>query len=196
MANLRKTSGIYKIINLVNKKFYIGSTNNLYKRKNEHFGQLKRGCHCNSYLQKSFNKYKEENFKFKIIANCKNENLLRFEQFFIDKLEPDYNICKVAGTVQGRKASAKTLELKRIIMTGKIHKEESKFSMSFSKIGKYGNVMQYDKNMNLIKEWYIPITNIAKELNINRRAISTCLKNKSKSSGGYIWKFKNDITNE
>lgn len=30
--SLRGVSGVYRIRNLINNKFYIGSTNNLYKR--------------------------------------------------------------------------------------------------------------------------------------------------------------------
>lgn len=44
--------------------------------------------------------------------------------------------------------------------------------------------------MNFIKEW-----NGQKEasikLNINQPAISNCLTNRSKTAGGYIWKYKN-----
>ena len=63
-------SGIYKITNKVNGKFYIGSANNLKRRKWEHFCNLKHNKHCNKKLQYSYNKYSKENFKFEILSNC------------------------------------------------------------------------------------------------------------------------------
>lgn len=51
-------------------------------------------------------------------------------------------------------------------------------------------VMQYDKQGNFIKEW-----NSAKEAeryyNMSNNCINSCLKEKTKTSGGYIWKYKN-----
>lgn len=42
--------GIYKIINLINGKVYIGQTINYTKRKSRHFLLLKKGIHHNEYL--------------------------------------------------------------------------------------------------------------------------------------------------
>jgi hypothetical protein len=50
-------------------------------------------------------------------------------------------------------------------------------------------INQYDLEGNIIKEW-LSIKQASKELNINRFAISNCLNNKQKTSGGFIWKYK------
>lgn len=57
---------IYKIENLVNNKKYIGLTNNIKRRRARHFTDLRRNKHDNSFLQKEFNIYGEENFSFTI----------------------------------------------------------------------------------------------------------------------------------
>ncbi len=57
---------IYKIENLKNNKKYIGLTNNIIRRKIRHFTDLRRNKHDNSFLQKEFNIYGEENFSFNI----------------------------------------------------------------------------------------------------------------------------------
>ena len=59
--------GIYKITNLINLKVYIGQSDRLNDRKREHFYRLKRNEHNNEHLQKSYDKYGEENFIFEII---------------------------------------------------------------------------------------------------------------------------------
>lgn len=92
---------IYKITNKVNDKFYIGSAFNLNKRLNKHRHHLRNNTHVNLYLQNSWNKYGEDNFIVEVLENCKKEELLSREQYFIDALSPDYNICKKAGNVSG-----------------------------------------------------------------------------------------------
>ena len=62
--------GIYKITNTVNGKIYIGSAVDLSRRKRDHFWSLRKGTHCNAYLQKSFNKYGENNFSFEVLSTC------------------------------------------------------------------------------------------------------------------------------
>lgn len=57
---------IYKIENLKNNKKYIGLTNNIIRRKTRHFTDLRRNKHDNSFLQKEFNIYGENNFSFNI----------------------------------------------------------------------------------------------------------------------------------
>lgn len=58
---------IYKIENLQNHKIYIGLTNNIARRRSRHFTDLRCNRHDNSYLQKEFNIYGEENFSFEEI---------------------------------------------------------------------------------------------------------------------------------
>ncbi len=59
--------GIYKIINVVNNKFYVGSAVDFKKRKRRHWWRLHRGDHANKHLQASWNKYGEQAFTFVIV---------------------------------------------------------------------------------------------------------------------------------
>lgn len=58
---------IYKIENIKNHKKYIGLTNNIARRRNRHFTDLKCNRHDNSFLQKEYNIYGKENFSFEVI---------------------------------------------------------------------------------------------------------------------------------
>lgn len=53
---------IYKIVNKVTKEKYVGQTTNFSRRIQEHKKKLKENRHPNFKLQKSWNKYGEENF--------------------------------------------------------------------------------------------------------------------------------------
>jgi len=105
------TSGIYKIVNKVNDKLYVGSAINIKKRWRLHKFHLNKVNHENHYLQNAWNKYKEENFQFVIIEEIKyptKEILLEREQFYLDSTlcyerNNGYNICRFAGNMLGFK---------------------------------------------------------------------------------------------
>jgi group I intron endonuclease len=58
---------IYKITNVVNAKFYVGSTTNTRERFRTHRSRLRRGVHHCAHLQAAWNKYGEDCFKFAIV---------------------------------------------------------------------------------------------------------------------------------
>lgn len=80
---------IYKIENLVNHKKYIGLTNNILRRKNRHFTDLRRNMHDNSFLQKEFNIYGESNFSFSIEfqGDVTSKEISEKEKEFIKKYD-------------------------------------------------------------------------------------------------------------
>lgn len=84
----KKICGVYKITNLVNGKFYIGSSNNIEHRWKEHISDLSNGVHINSYLQNAWNKYGSNNFKFEILEECEENVQFQKEQEYLDKLSP------------------------------------------------------------------------------------------------------------
>ena len=88
-------TGVYKITNQINGKFYIGSSKDLSRRKKDHFRLLKKGINHSILLQRAVNKYGITNFKFRIIELCEKELLISKEQYYIDKLKPKYNIYKI-----------------------------------------------------------------------------------------------------
>jgi hypothetical protein len=107
-------SGIYVIKNIANNKVYVGSAVNIDKRWQIHKYDLAKGKHHSCLLQRAWDKYGEENFKFEIIEEVKNpEHLLSYEQVYLDyykSYENDrgYNICKVSGSPYGIKHTEET----------------------------------------------------------------------------------------
>lgn len=104
-------NGVYRITNIKNNKFYIGSSSSktyIYTRIKHHYGDLKNNKHVNKYLQNAWNKYGEDFFYFDIIEECIPEKCLEKEQFWINVLNPHYNFCKIAGSTLGRIVSQET----------------------------------------------------------------------------------------
>jgi group I intron endonuclease len=58
---------IYKIINTINNKFYVGSTANTVERFRTHRNRLRRGKHHTKHLQAAWDKYGEAAFVFHVI---------------------------------------------------------------------------------------------------------------------------------
>ncbi|MGL4426053.1 MAG: GIY-YIG nuclease family protein [Cetobacterium sp.] len=78
------TIGIYSIVNLKNKKIYIGSSKHVEGRWSQHHSELRGGYHPNKHLQNSWNKYGEELFSFELMEETNIESLLSREQSYID----------------------------------------------------------------------------------------------------------------
>jgi group I intron endonuclease len=92
-----RISGIYKIVNIKNDKFYIGSAVDINRRWKCHRRCLKNGNHENIHLQRAYNKYGEESFVYEIVE--KTPDILLREQHYLDMLKPwdftiGYNIGK------------------------------------------------------------------------------------------------------
>lgn len=134
------TSGIYKIINIQNGKCYIGSSKNLKKRLNGHRRSLTKCDHHSILLQRSWNKYGEENFEFEIIEECSIDVLLEREQHWMDETKCydkkfGYNILPNAGSSVGRKVSEKTK--KKLSIAAKMQKS-NRFRMKGKNSAAYG----------------------------------------------------------
>lgn len=175
---MKKTSGIYKITSTVHpERFYIGSSVSLHKRKSEHFSDLKKGIHPNPKLTCHVNKYGVGDLSFVVVEYCNKEVLIHREQFYIDTLNPWFNIAQTAGTTRGIKFSKESIKRR-------IDRVKRK-------------VLQFSLDGEFIKEWDSP-TDAAKELCINRKGIYEQLRSpqRLKSSQGYIWRYKDEYNNE
>lgn len=143
-------SGIYNIRNLTNNNIYIGSAIDFNDRWYLHKKELKLNKHHSIYLQRAYNKYGENNFIYEVMECVNvhlNESKLEYkkrlveekEQRWIDFFNPEYNMCKVAGSKLGAKCSDET-RLKISNSTKGKKKapfsEQHKLNMSIANIGK------------------------------------------------------------
>ena len=90
--------GIYKIINVVNNKFYVGSAVDFTARKRRHWWALRSQRHVNKHLQAAWNKYGEAAFTFVIVEELTDsDDLLAAEDLWLKKhVGKDY--CYNLGT--------------------------------------------------------------------------------------------------
>ncbi len=89
----KKISGIYKIINKVNGKYYVGSAKNVRDRWAGHKHCLNKNIHKNSHLQSSWKKYGSNNFEFLLIKEVELNILLIEEQKYLNIAKSEQDKC-------------------------------------------------------------------------------------------------------
>jgi group I intron endonuclease len=106
---------VYRIVHLESGKCYIGSTVNRSDRWQLHRWHLNHGSHHSPKLQRAWNKYGASAFAFEVVEVVSNrENVVEREQFYLDSLQPQYNIAMVAcRSMLGRKQSERFYEVMR-----------------------------------------------------------------------------------
>ena len=75
--------GIYLIRNKKDGKVYIGKSLDIKNRWNSHRSKLKRNVHGNRLLQKAYNEYGKENFEYKAVEYCEENELDEKEIYWI-----------------------------------------------------------------------------------------------------------------
>jgi group I intron endonuclease len=122
---------IYRITNMANGKYYIGSSELFARREWQHKYDLRRGVHKNPKLQAAWNKYGEEMFVFEVVEEIpEGGNQLQIEDTYLKKCvgQPDcYNINPNA-------------ELSRL---GLKHTEATKLKTSLNRKGKAAGENHY-----------------------------------------------------
>ena len=93
-----KICGVYKIVNKVNGKIYVGSSKDIETRWRNHKSALNDGTHANPHLQRAWDKYKAHNFSFEIIEECSLDTRFEREQHYLNTLNPfdnnGYNVVR------------------------------------------------------------------------------------------------------
>jgi len=123
--------GVYRIKNITTGKQYIGSTvMSFLKRLQHHHAMLKANKHKNTYLQRAWNKYGEDDFIFEVVEVCEKKDCLLKEQIYLDNETNLYNINPLAsGTPNMSKETVK----KRSVT---IKKKAQKASEWYNKVKK------------------------------------------------------------
>lgn len=156
-------SGIYAIVNTVNGKAYVGSSNRINRRVAAHRRRLNLSNHFNPHLQRAWNLYGEDVFEFEVLELVSVKELRRREYFWIQKMKAcnssfGYNIQpnpadysevseetrrKIGDAnrgrvspLRGKKHSKEHRQKNSLSHKGKTHSEESKRKMSESRKGK------------------------------------------------------------
>src|ERR1700712_1256897 len=116
--------GIYRFLNNINGKSYVGSSANLGTRLNIYFS--KKGMSSvlktkKSIIYDALLKHGCDNFTLEILEYCKIDILIEREQYYINHFKSEYNILKAANSRLGLKHSSETRVLMSIKKRGIYH---------------------------------------------------------------------------
>lgn len=219
MKPCRKTmyiSGIYAIKNIINNKIYIGRSYNIYKRLVVHKSALNREFkkHENQYLINAWKKYGENNFECFVIEECiKNDKILsEKESLWINhynSTDPKYgyNLRKDVVTYICHESTRKLLSqrLKERYDKPGTREQQSvrvkafwknnpdiKHNMSkkLSKLKTIYSILQFDKQMNFIKEFDSVQSVIFENPTYKWQNIYSVCNGYKPTYKSYIWKKK------
>lgn len=140
--NINK-SFVYRWINKINNKEYLGSTSNAKSRLSTYYDKNSLKL-ANMPIYNAILKYGHSNFIFEIIEYCEPGDAIQREQHYLDNFDFEYNILEKANSLLGYKHTLETLtKMKgrknalgykhtletlaklRELQTGKNHSEES-----------------------------------------------------------------------
>lgn len=208
-------SGIYEIRNTTNGHLYIGSAVNLKQRWHDHKKLLRGNKHHSKHLQNAWNKYGESAFSFAVLRYVeRKEDLIINEQEYIDSCNPEYNVCRVAGSTLGfkqpphvgiavGKASHERIitdEYRRNMsnaLKGRIITDEHRKKIGlgrllfFLKGGRMENekaINQFSMNGEFIAR-YESVADAARKTGAKDTHISRCARGGRKSTRGYVWRY-------
>jgi group I intron endonuclease len=143
----KEKSGIYMWKNSHNGNIYIGSAKNIKRRLTSYYNINYLVKESSMYINRAILKEGYSAFSLTILEYCDEKKLIQREQYYIDLLNPDYNLCRTAGSTLGKLHSEKTKE--NISETkkgtysgeanhfyGKTHTDEAGQKMSEAKLGR------------------------------------------------------------
>ena len=184
----RKKSGVYRWVNNLNHKTYIGSSRNLTERFLDYY-QTKILLKNKTPIHLALLKYGYSNFQLEILEYCEKKEAILREQYFFDLLKPEYNILKTAGSSLGFKHSEKTIKFMKTLhllddeirkkrslaRLGTKHSDKTRAILSAATTASIG-ISVIVKNININEETeYINLTEAAKAINVSRTAVKKAL---------------------
>ena len=181
-----KNQGIYCIENSINRKRYIGSSKNIYSRLHSHKHKLLNGTHENCILQNSVLKHGLDNFECCLIEVVEYENLLTIkEQYWINKILPEYNLTKeVIRNILSEESRIKISNtLKEGYLSGRILATKT------------SPIDMYDLDGNYIRSYHT-IRGCEKDTGVHCSGIIRVLNKQYQQCKGYQFKYSWDNATE
>lgn len=205
--------GIYIIKNEANGKVYVGQSRDSESRIMHHINKLRQGKHPNIPMQTDYNR-SHGDFSFSIIEKCDESNLDDLEEKYIQMYKSncaEYGYNKRSGGYSHWKMSEdeKRIISKRFSNANKGRKMSEEFKRNLRALMSgpgnplYGKHLSEETKKKISDKKSKPIICVetgivykntyvaSEETGVSRASIVSHIRGKSKSAGGYHWKYAN-----
>ena len=207
--------GIYYIKNIVNNKYYVGQSVNIYKRWAEEKLALNNIYDAwNVHLQRAWHKYGEDNFEFVIIEDCTPSQLDDLERYWIsfyDSYNNGYN--QTCGGVGGCIYTEEERRRRSELWTPEKREKNRQYSLDvWSDLDRLQNARNLQtqrwKDPNIrarmsginnhnskgiiqieTGKYYFSITEASNQIGVSSSLICRACKNSGLTAGGYHWRY-------
>lgn len=188
MADNRNKLGVYRWINNENGKTYVGSSIGLSVRFYTYFS-LRSLAQSNRPIDRALLKYGFSRFSLEILEYCDKEVLLEREQYYMDNLQPEYNIVKTAGSTLGYKHTEESLEKMRNFVLSEEVLARKRLSTENATASRRVAIIVEDTKTNEKSE-YVSLTEAGEALGVSKAAASQALLNNRLIKKRYVIKRK------
>jgi len=173
---------LYKIVNIITNKIYIGQTCNFKQRKASYKYKSKK--ETQKLIHRSINKYGWDNHRFEVFCTCISELVDQLEIYFIKHFNSYHKNNKLGlNLTEGGPTSLKGKD------NASYGIKKSKEHLEKIAIKNRKSVDQYSIDGKLIKTWK-SIKDAYKELKISH--ISECCQRRVNKAGNFIWRYTGD----
>lgn len=175
LADNRKKVGVYLWINKVNGNKYVGSSVSLSVRMYKYYS-LRSNAKSNRPIDRALLKYGFSKFSLYILEYCTSENTIEREQYYLDKLKPEYNIVEKAGSTIGYKHTEDSLaKMRNFVLSDEVRRKKASSTTNASAANRIPIVVENIKTKEVSE--YISMTEASKVLGVHKNAVGQAISN-------------------
>lgn len=193
-------SGVYTVTNILNGRMYIGCSGFVNGRLRRHSTDLENNRHPNDLLQRSWNMYGAENFKFELLEECPLSIMYGIEHYWVTMLNTrnkylGFNLKPTHPenkTIRTAEMSAKIVSTRKS-RGGFSWTEEGKIRQSkiISKVVRKTPIIMFNFKGEIVQE-FEGLRDCERKTGIGSNGICAVLKGVQNSTSGYTFIYKQD----
>lgn len=128
----------------------------------------------NRPIDRALLKYGFSRFSLYILEYCPSENVLEREQYYLDKIKPEYNIVEKAGSRVGYKHTEDSLaKMRNFVLSDEVKKRKANSTTNASAANRVPIIVENIKTKENLE--YISMTEASKVLGVHKNAVGQAI---------------------
>jgi len=131
----------------------------------------------NRPIDRALLKYGFSRFSLYILEYCASENVLEREQYYLDKIKPEYNIVEKAGSTVGYKHTEDSLvaatKMRNFVLSDEVKKRKANSTANASAANRVPIIVENIKTKEILE--YVSMTEASKVLGVHKNAVGQAI---------------------